>query len=181
MTPRTYPGMLDNSTEYFTKDSSVFKLKNGRIRKFEEVDAHPELETILAEDEQLKNTLSKMCGGKRQKMLKKLAECRFGALDFEADFNNGKAKHDYRDCPLRGKCIGENIVCKPLEINGEEISPQELNILRNCVSNTKNWVIALTLNIPLGTFNVMKTAIYKRIGVQTKQQSAITLFEKGLL
>src|SRR5690606_17754814 len=136
---RTYPGMLDNSTEYFTKDGSVFKLKNGRIRKFEEVDAHPELEAILAEDEQLKNTLSEMCGANHRKMLNKLASCRFGALDFEADFSNGTAKHDYRDCPLRGKCIGENIVCKPLEINGEEISPKELDILRNCVSNTKNW------------------------------------------
>ena len=178
---RTYPGMLDHSIEYFAQGSEVFKIKDGKVTPFSQVPEHPELEAILKDEPETAKVLKEMCGSTRKTQLKKLAACRFGGLNFDADFSAEGNIHDFFDCPNRGKCIGENIVCKPLEINDEIVTPQEINLLRECVTSTKNWVIALNMNLPLGTFNVMKTSIYKKLGIETKQQSAVTLFEKGLL
>lgn len=181
MTPKIYPGMLDTRIEYFAKNNSVFKIKNGNIQKFEDTD-HPELEKIIESDPDLHHVLDLICDGKKQTMLKTLAHCRFGGLNYEADFKeNGSAKHDYIDCPLRGNCVGENIICKSPEINGHPISEIELTILRACASDRKNTAIAQDLNLAEGTFNVTKTEIYKRIGVPTKQHLALTLVEEGLL
>lgn len=177
---RTYPGMIDRSIEYFTKGDNVFKIKDGHVKLFNE-DSHPELEYILWSEPDLEPTLSKMCAGNYDQMLLKLADCRFGGLNFEPDFINGTATHDHRDCPFRGSCIGENIVCKPIEINGQPVTANEISILRECATNQKNLAIADHLNIPLGTLNVSKTRIYEKFGFVTKQQSTATLFEKGLL
>ena len=177
---RTYPGMIDRSIEYFTKDGEAFKIKDGHVILFHQ-DSHPELEQILWSEPDLEPTLSKMCAGNYDQMLLKLADCRFGGLNFEPDFTNGIATHDHLECHLRGSCIGENIVCKPIEINGQPVSENEISILRECATNHKNLAIADHLNIPLGTLNVSKTRIYEKFGFVTKQQSTATLFEKGLL
>lgn len=180
MTTRTYPGMLDRSIEYFAADGEVYKMRNGLISLFEE-DNHPELEILIATDSVLETTLTEMCGKDHNSKLRKLAECRFGGLNFEPDFNDDTSTPDHRDCGLRGKCVGENVVCKPIKINGEAVDLKEIEILRECATNHKNLAIASILNIPFGTLNVLKTRIYEKCGFVTKQQSAITLFEKGLL
>lgn len=177
---RTYPGMIDHSIEYFTQNGEVYKSQSGKTEKFTNA-KHPELESLLENEPNLKPVLSEMCNGNHYLMLRKLAECRFGGLNFEADFADGKFTQDYCDCPLRGKCMGENIVCKPIEINGEPVTETEIKVLRHCASNEKNLSIASLLNIPFGTLNVLKTHIYTKCGFVTKQQSAIALFEKGLL
>lgn len=180
MTTRTYPGMIDHSIEYFTAGEDVFKMKNGNIVRFEN-DSHPELEDILRNDAPLEQVLSEMCGGNHTTMLMKLADCRFGGLNFEPDFIDGTFTHDHRDCPLRGSCIGEGIVCKSITINGQPITEPEIAILRECATNNKNIAIASNLDMPLGTLNVYKTRIYDKFGFVTKQQSTAALFEKGLL
>lgn len=182
MTTNIYPGMLDTRIEYFAKDDNVFKIKDGIIHNFDEVSSHPLLENLISEDSLLRKTLHTMCSGDAKKMQKQLAHCRFGGLNFEADFDeNGNPTHDFIDCPLRGNCIGENIVCKAAEINGVALNELQLEILRQCVTDKKNTAIAAELNLPEGTFNVEKNKTYKSIGVPTKQHLALTLVNKGLL
>ncbi|KFC19339.1 LuxR C-terminal-related transcriptional regulator [Chryseobacterium sp. FH1] len=178
---RIYPGMLDKSLEYFQVHDVVYFLQNGVVKKFTEREHHSELQEVIDNDRKLKTVLTQLCGPEPTQQQMLLAKCRFGGLDFEPDFKEGKSSHDYRECSKRGNCIGENIVCRPPLINGKEVSQQELKILRYCSGNTKNEAIASEMNIPYGTLTVMKTKIYKKYNFQTKQQSATTLMAKGLL
>ncbi len=181
MTPKIYPGMLDTRIEYFSQAGNVWKMCGGKVKAFSDTN-HPELEKIIKDDPVLADVLSEMCWGDHFLMLQTLAECRFGGLNFIADFeDNGKYNHDFIDCPLRGRCRGENIVCQPLTINGVETTIRELEILRRCASDDKNTAIADSLNMPEGTFNVVKNETYKKLRIPTKQHLAITLTNEGLL
>lgn len=178
---RIYPGMLDNSIEYFQADDQMYFLQDGSVQKFSENEDHPNLQLIIDTDEALDSVLQAMGFKSRFAKQEKLAKCRFGGLDFEADFSSSTTSHDHIDCPMRGNCLGEHVVCKAPEINGEALTQKELEILRYCAGNKKNEAIAAELNMPYGSFVVEKTKIYKKYNFQTKQQSATTLMAKGLL
>lgn len=182
MTPKIYPGMLDARIEYFAEGPQVYKIKKGAVKKFEDVKEHRELQFIIENETGLQDILSKMCNNDQREMQQKLASCRFGALNFEADFDHlGNASHDFVDCHLRGNCIGEHIVCKPLVLKGEEITEKQLEILRGCASNLTNEVLAEIVDMPLGSFNVLKQKTYKQLHIQTKQEGVLLLTQNGLL
>lgn len=179
---KVYPGMLDDRKEYFTIGDNVYLIQNGRVMSFFEVSEHPELAEIIQSEPETQRHLFTMCGDDPLSQQHKLARCRFGGLNFSADFpGDGQATADFIDCPLRGKCAGENIICRPACIAGKEITPLELTVLRQCSGNSKNWVIAGLLKMPVGSFNVLKTKVYQRLKIQTKQQSALMLVQEGLL
>ena len=126
-----YPGMLDSSKEYFEAEGNVFLIANGMVQRFDDVKYHEELELIIETEPKIKQTLQQMVGSNRRDQQKKLAKCRFGGLNFSADFSdNSKSTNDYRNCQKRGNCIGQNIVCQPFKINGVEVSELEINILK---------------------------------------------------
>lgn len=182
MITKIYPGMLDTRIEYFTENGNVYKIKDGAVHKFDDVEDHPELQFIIDNESGLRSILSEMSGTDEKEMQKKLAACRFGALNFEADFDiRGNASHDFIDCSQRGSCIGENKVCKPLILNGEEITEKQLNILRGCASNLTNEAVADTVQMPLGSFNVLKQKTYRQLKIQTKQEGVLLLTQHGLL
>ncbi|HCR77990.1 MAG TPA: LuxR family transcriptional regulator [Chryseobacterium sp.] len=182
MISKIYPGMLDARIEYFQTEGNVFRIRNGTIQNFDEIEEHKELQFIIENEKGLQEILTEMCGKNERKQQKQLASCRFGALNFEADFNTeGEASHDYVDCEFSGKCIGENIVCKPLELKGKRITQQQLDLLRACSGNEKNETLAINFKMPLGSFNVLKNNTYKKLGIHTKQESAILLMQNGLL
>lgn len=178
---RIYPGMLDGSKEYFNSGSQVMKIHNGTIRNFDDIEDHPELAQIIATDEDLKKILQQWHGDDERLKQKTLARCRFGALNFFADFNDDEVTSDYVYCSLRGSCAGENIICKPPVINGEEISTEELEILKEVSGDDTNASIAEKLGYPLGTFNVKKTNLYQKLGLMTKQHAVLALMFEGLL
>lgn len=178
---RTFPGMVDSAKEYFNHDADVMVIHNGTVKPFEDLEFHPELEQIFWNDQSLQEVLQKWFGDDHPKKLKTLARCRFGALNFSPDFDGENATPDYCQCPHRGNCIGENIVCRPAIINGQEVTVEEITILKEISGNDKNTTIANRLGYCLGTFIVKKTALYKKCRFITKQHAAITLFIEGLL
>ena len=177
-----YPGMLDSSKEYFTKDGNLFLITNGKVQQFNEVEAHEELELLIETEPRLKQTLTNMVGKNLQDQQEQLAKCRFGGLNFSADFSDdSKSTNDYRNCQKRGNCIGENIICHPIKINGIEVSELEINLLKELATDKKNEAIASDLNLPLGTFNVTKTSLYRKLDIYNKPQSVFILMKEGLL
>jgi DNA-binding CsgD family transcriptional regulator len=181
MTIRIYPGMLDQSKEYFNYDNDVFFISNGEIKLFDEEESHPELEQILDDEEDLNELMKKWFGNEKKIKLKTLAGCRFGALNFTPDFNEGVSSNDYCECKYRGSCPGENIICKPVSFKGVEISNQEIELLKMLSTNEKNSTIAERLDLPVGTFNVLKTNTYQKFGFITKQQLTKELYLEGML
>ena len=177
-----YPGMLDNSKEYFEAEGNVFLIAKGTVQIFDDVQYHEELELIIETETKLKQTLKKMVGENKKNQQKQLAKCRFGGLNFSPDFSNdSKSTSDHIDCPKRGNCIGENIVCQPIFINGVEVTELEINLLKELATEKKNEAIASDLNLPLGTFNVSKTQLYRKLDIYNKPQSVFVLIREGLL
>jgi len=181
MTVRLYPGMFDQSKEYFNHGNNVLIINNGTVSKFEDVKDHPELDRILEEEPELKDLLNTWFAGNVQLQLRTLARCRFGALNFAPDFEGDHIQHDYCDCEYRGNCEGENIICKPVTFKGKEISNEEITLLKELSTNEKNIAIADNLGVPVGTLNVHKTKTYQKFGLITKQQLTKDLFLEGLL
>lgn len=178
---RTYPGMLDHSKEYFNSGPDVMMIHNGRVEKFEDVPEHPELAKIIATEKDLNDILTAWFGDNEKQKQKTLARCRFGALNFSPDIDGDIVVSDHADCPHRGKCRGEFIVCQKPIINGETVTTQEIEILKEICGNDKNTTIAENMGYALGTFKVLKTALYKRCRFITKQHAATVLFLEGLL
>jgi DNA-binding NarL/FixJ family response regulator len=48
-------------------------------------------------------------------------------------------------------------------------------------TDKKNEAIASDLNLPLGTFNVTKTSLYRKLDIYNKPQSVFILMKEGLL
>ena len=178
---RLYPGMLDSSKEYFNSGHDVMMIHHGTVQKFEDVPAHPELAQIIAEEKDLNNIMFKWFGDNEFMKQKTLAKCRFGALNFFADINEDEATPDHSTCPFRGKCGGENIICKPVEINGETVTLEEITILKEVCGDDTNTNIAKKLGYAQGTFNVKKSNLYDKLGFNTKQHAVLTLMFEGLL
>ena len=177
-----YPGMLDSSKEYFEAEGNVFLIANGMVQRFDDVQYHEELELIIETEPKIKQTLQQMVGSNRRDQQRKLAKCRFGGLNFSADFSDdSKSTNDYRNCQKRGNCIGKNIICHPIKINGIEVSELEINLLKELATDKKNEAIASDLNLPLGTFNVTKTSLYRKLDIYNKPQSVFILMKEGLL
>ena len=177
-----YSGMLDSSKEYFEAEGNVFLITNGMVQRFDDIQYHEELELIIETEPKLKQTLQQMVGDNVKDQQKQLAKCRFGGLNFSPDFSNdSKSTSDHIDCPKRGNCIGENIVCQPIFINGVEVTELEINLLKELATEKKNEAIASDLNLPLGTFNVSKTQLYRKLDIYNKPQSVFVLIREGLL
>lgn len=187
MKTRPFPGMLDTSKEYFTNGSDVMLLTDGMVQNFDEVENHPELVSIIESEKDLQNILNFWYPEDHRKQLKTLAKCRFGALNFHADFSGEESSADFTICPNRGKCKGENIVCKPLSRFNIEMTTVEVDIMIQLAGEEKNTTIASRMGFPAGTFFVMKTSIYSKVKTiinkpfLTKQQLAKFLFLEGLL
>ncbi|AZA93015.1 Uncharacterised protein [Chryseobacterium nakagawai] len=181
MTIRIYPGMIDQSKEYFYHENDVFVICNGTIKKFEDVSEHPELKKIVDEDLLLNDLLTKYFGDNELIKLKVLAGCRFGGLNFVPDFSKEDVSNDSCECIYRGSCEGENVICKPMAFKGKQISTTEIELLKELSTNDKNSKIASDLNIPIGTFNKLKTSIYQKFDIVTKQQLTKELYLEGLL
>ncbi len=181
MTIRIYPGMIDQSKEYFNYENDVFVIQSGEIKKFEDVSDHTELDHILDNEPELNKILTKWFGNDKKVKLRTLARCRFGALNFTPDFSQNKIFYDYCVCEYRGSCEGEGTVCKPVSFKDKEISDQEIELLKELSTNEKNSTIADKLGLPVGTFNVIKTNTYHKFGFLTKQQLTKELYLEGLL
>lgn len=186
MKTRPFPGMLDTSKEYFVCNSDVMLLTDGVVINFEDVD-HPELASIIDSEKDLQKILNFWYPNNELMQLKTLAQCRFGALNFQPDFAGDESFADYVTCTKRGKCIGENIVCKPLSRLNVELSTVEVDVMIQLAGEEKNTAIASRMGFAVGTFFVMKTSIYSKVKTiinkpfLTKQQLAKFLFLEGLL
>lgn len=183
-TTRLYPGMCDDTLEifYIHEEDRLMVIKEGRVRDFEEL---PEkdlqfLDEIIDQEIDVKNILESWANT-RPEQRRKFAECRFGGLNFQADFKNNVASPDSYDCPLKGTCKGFGIVCKPIEYNGVSLNSQDTEAIKLLTSSLKNTVIAEQLSMPTGSFEVYRTRLYNSLRISTKQELARVAFDLGLV
>jgi DNA-binding CsgD family transcriptional regulator len=172
---KTYPGMLDNSIEFFNFNEEIKFIQNGKISDFSEL-SFATLSIIKEEidnDLEVKLALHDFFPDSEIRRTQKFVSCRFGGLDFQPDIKDGVLQDgEYWNCPNRGKCPHEGTLCKLPCINNQRLTDKEISIMQCSATDTKNNVIAENLGLPLGTFHLLKKNLYNKINVQTKQEVA---------
>ncbi|WP_445458393.1 helix-turn-helix transcriptional regulator [Flavobacterium sp. HNIBRBA15423] len=174
MQDKIIPGLLDsNSYEFFNHQSEIKFVNNGQVKSFyeapfnvisilqEAIDNNPEGKAILMD----------WFPNSGFKQLEKYVSCRFGGIDYSPDLLDGKLQEgEFWNCPKRGNCPGENILCSPPTVNGNKLSNIEIKLTQLLTTDKTNEVIADYLDLPLGTFHKLKRELYEKFGsIQTKQ------------
>lgn len=183
-TSRIYPGLNCNSVEFFIADDQLKAFSQGRMQNFSDLPFSILLilrDALKAEPETVK-ILKEWHPESEMKRLETFVKCRFGGLDFEADIKNMELQEgEYWDCPLRGHCKGEGVLCKNPKYNGQEILPKDIFTLRQLATSITNEGLAEKLNLPMGTFHAYKKELYKKFNIQTKPEAVALLAGLNLL
>jgi hypothetical protein len=106
---------LKHASELFISHNELKVTQSFRLLPF--CDISFETQKILADEINkniaIKLELHDMHPTSPMKRLEQFAKCRFGGLDFQGKIKNGELQEGaYWDCPNRGKCKSEGILCK---------------------------------------------------------------------
>lgn len=157
------PGMTDSGTEFFTdQNGKIRAITNGQIINFENISPYlyRKVNEVMHADRQALQILKQWYPHSETEQLKKFVSCRFGGLDYCADFDKDNAPQcgEYVECHL-----------------------QEIQLLRLISTPKTNESISDMLGIPLGTFHKIKKNLYRKLAIQTKQEALSFAYRLGLL
>lgn len=175
-TQRIYPGMCDDSLEifYHEEEDKLMAIQFGTIVDYDDLPQSSTdfLAKIIENDSELEIILNDWFPNNLNEQKKKLAKCRFGGLNYQADFNikSGIIIHDRIDCNIKKVCNGCDIVCKNIKYYGEEITETDIRLTQLLSTDLKNLAIADQMKMPMGTFEVSRTKLYEKIRVRTKPE-----------
>jgi len=182
---KLYPGMNDSGLEFFTVESEVKIIQNGKISAFTELSFAiiQVLKEAISKDKELKMALLDWHPNSEYNRLEQFAKCRFGGLDFTPDIKNNKLqKGEYKECPLRATCPNNGIVCKLPSFNGIELELNDIKLMKLLSTDLTNENIAEQMGVPFGSYHKIKKALYQKLGnVQTKQEIAIIATRLNLI
>lgn len=172
-TNRQFPGMGDSGIEFFISDKETKMIQHGVVLPFSEIPfaTIKILEEAIKADININTELHDMHPISKLKRIEQFARCRFGGLDFVADIQDGKLQEgEYHDCPKRGNCASEGILCKLPSYNGRKLSYQDIQLMQLLSTAKTNDVIAGEMHLPMGSFHKAHHILYDKLGVQTKQE-----------
>lgn len=180
-----YPGILNNSIEIFNHGDDISFMSSGIKKDISEL-PYPVIENLkraIEEDKEAESELLKLHPDSEWDRIKAFCRCRFGGLDFFPDIAEGNINAgDYWDCPIRNKCSSEGRLCKFPHYNGHQLNSQEIRLIKLLTSSATNESISTTLEIPLGTFHLLKKNLYSKLGnIQTKQELTIIALSLNLI
>lgn len=182
--PKIYPGLVDQHLEFFKMGNQLKVMSFGSVKSFNAISTpvYQMLKDAMLQDENAYNILKEWFPTSEIKQLEKFTECRFGGLDYRPDITAcGLQNAEYWDCPMRGQCKGEGVVCKKLSYKNQELDAIDIKMLKSVATNLTNEVIAENLELPLGTFHKIKQSLYSKLGIQTKQEATIIALELHLI
>ncbi|WP_417200071.1 hypothetical protein [Bizionia sp.] len=185
VTNRIYPGLNCSSLEVFNDNGNLKAFSQGKLQDFESL-PFTYIQTFKEElnrDIKAKEIIESWFPDSDLQQVKKFASCRFGGLDFVPDIQNFQLQNgEYWDCPLRGNCKGEGIVCRNLTYEGKELTATDIKLLKLLGTNYTNEVLADEMDMCQGTFNLFKKQLYAKLGnIQTKQEAVIIAVRLNLI
>lgn len=159
----------DKSTELFgcRETKRVFALSNGQTIKFEEL--HPTKRALIFEklvsDEVAIQDLKDL---PQAEAIEHFAFCVYGAADHEPDFDcNGNLKQaDNFICSNNCKCLKWE--SKNISIDGNKLTPREIEIVTLLASDQPDKQIADELGITESTLNTHKKHLFEKFNVFSK-------------
>jgi len=173
-TNRQSPRMEDSAIEFFISDKETKIIQHGKVLPFSELSFNflKLLEETICKDIMVNLELHDMHPISKLKRIEQFARCRFGGLDFLCDTIDGKLPDgNYHECPNRGTCKSEGILCKLPSYNGQQLSSQDILLIKQLSTSKTNHVIASEMNLPMGSFHKAHRILYNKLGIQTKQEA----------
>lgn len=170
-----FPGMLDQSTEFFIYQDKLKVIQNGNIKDLSDIPIHS-IELLKKEikaNKQVNLALHDLHPTSKFKRIEQFITCRFGGLNHQPDIKDGKLQDgEYWSCPKRGSCPHEGVLCKLPIVKEERLTKQDVQLMQLLATEKTNEVIASEMHLAPGTFHQVKKYLYRKIGnVQTKQAS----------
>lgn len=171
---KIYPGMISSEIEMFVVENELKVIQGGKISSFAELPYatfHLLREAIEADDD-VKHHLKQMHPTSEYRRIEQFAKCRFGGLDHKADICvNAQELQDgeYWDCPLRGNCLSEGVLCKMPIVGNERLKATEIKLIQLITTDKTNEVIAEEMDLPLGSLHKSKKKLYEKFKINTKQ------------
>lgn len=103
-------------------------------------------------------------------IVNRFCRCNFGKLDnTKKDIgHNGVFNFERIDCPMRGECPHENIVCNP-KFNSK-LSDAELRVMKMVYEGCDNEDIADTLYLSPHTVKNHIKSVYAKLGIHEKSE-----------
>lgn len=172
-TNRQFPGMGDSSIEFFILDKETKIIHLGKVLPFSDIPfaTIKMLDEAIHADININLELHDMHPTSNLKRIEQFARCRFGGLDFVGDIVDGKLQEgEYHDCPKRGNCASEGILCKLPSYNGQKLSSKDIHLMQLLSTPITNDLIAAEMHLPMGSFHKAHRQLYDKLGVQTKQE-----------
>jgi len=159
----------DTRTEMFgcRETKRVFALSNGKTITFEEL--NPTKRALIFEkllsDEAAVQDLKELT---QSEAIEHFAFCIYGAADHEPDFcEDGKLKDaDNFICSNACKCLKWN--SKNITIDGNKLTPREIEIVTLLASDKPDKQIADELEITESTLNTHKKNLFEKFNVYSK-------------
>lgn len=145
------------------------------------------LKRQLAEDSDAQEGLIKM--HRTAEDWEQFGICRYGGFDNKPDFNidSGETTHDFYDCPLRGSCPGEGLVCKSIicgidEVTGDTIiiNAAEIRVLKLMSQDLTDIMIADKLDISEHTVRKHLANLRLKLNMHSKQALTRWAMERGI-
>lgn len=170
------PGMMCNSVEFFVVENVVKAILTGKVIDFTEIPIGivELLREEIYKDEYVKLSLFEMHPDSEWKRLEQFVKCRFGGLDFQGDIKEGNMQDgEFWDCPKRGQCAHEGVVCKLPVVNQHRLSAEDIKLMQFSSTELTNEVIAEEMNMAMGSFHKAKASLHQKLHVQTKQGIAM--------
>ncbi len=170
-----------NGLEFFTIDSEVWYITNdGRNERLDEtkedviamiiermMDCYPDAYKALSENYQ-KSAVN--VPYYRFLIAKRFCKCNFGRLDTKETDCGSDAKFCFEkvECPLRGECRFEGIICMP-KFN-TQLSKKELQVMQLVYEGLSNDEIAEYLYLSPFTIKNHIKSVYQKLGIHEKSE-----------
>lgn len=170
------PGLMDGSIEFFIDTDKLKAITNGSVIDFTQLSFSgiKILQQAIDSNPEVKLHLFDMHPNDKYKRLEQFVKCRFGGLDYQADMStDGLQDGEFWPCPLRGSCASEGVLCKSVQFNGQRLDTKDINLVQQLATNNTNEVIAEQLSMPMGSLHLAKKKLYRKLGIQTKQEATI--------
>ena len=164
------PAGVNNGTgvEAFVLDNRVMILRDGEIKPLtDSIQSLHDFYYAMSADHHIETCLNSM-GFTGVQAVEKFVSCRFGQFDARADISeDGISMPEFWNCPNRGKCIGEGVVCiLPAGVNGK-LTPREIQIIKMIYREMTDQQIASELQISVNTVHKHRQNIIIKIDAQS--------------
>jgi hypothetical protein len=165
--------MDDSAIEFFISEKQTKVIQHGKILPFSEIPLATlkVLDQAIHADININLELHDMHPTSNLKRIEQFARCRFGGLDFVGDIKEGQLQEgEYHECPKRGNCKSEGILCKLPPYKDQKLTSQDILLMQHLSTSKTIEVIICEMDIRPGTFHKAHNILYLKLGVQTRQE-----------